>query len=1128
MATELIGRKIQNYRIDQLIGKGGMGTIYRAFDLNLNRTVAFKVIHPHLAENPAFKQRFVQEARAAAALDHPSIVKIYAFNADGDRLYMVMEYVDGGSLASYVRQLQRSGNQLPQHETLYLVSQVADALHYAHTLGIIHRDIKPDNILVKRLPHSDSPGAPPIRAIVTDFGLAKLKHEPGITGQGVFMGTMAYMSPEQCQGRDLDAPADVYSVGIMLYQLITGKLPFHVTTPAEAAHKHINEQPPAPSGIVPGIDNAIEKIILKAIAKQPHERYQTAAEIAAAMRNAMGSASIIHNPAAQSIMTLGTWQPDVSKPPQTYQDYSVSQDRKLILRMFRDDEEPQEFLLDREVIKIGRTPDNDITLPEDRVSRNHLEIRKTNGGFTLTDLGSSNGSWLDGQQLLAQQAQEWEPGRTLRIGSFNFQLIEKTPTISQLPKQIQTGFGAGSTPPIPTAMGSLTGSQMLSTTGEFTVDLPAPTLTVAPGTPGEMRVQLINKSDTVDHFQIEVRGVPKEWVVVPQNRVQLMPDNPADMPIRVAPPAGSEVRAGTYPYRLAVWKESNLAETAIISGSIIVTAVENFSFDMRPSRIKHGDQVRLTIQNAGNAPAEFTILGQDPAEAVYFQRQGQTVEVDAADESLAVLEVTAKRRPLIGKKQNLPFTIAVETENGLAKTANGQLAVSPVFPRWFLQAMTALIALAISAGVFNWRQNQQAIAAATATAIFQANASLTAEVVATTSEAVAAVSTQQQATAIAEKAQTTAEAAAEERDLQADSDGDGLTNEEEDYLGTGRNNPDSDGDGISDFDEVNLCTSPLVSDSDGDGLNDGDEARRGLLPCIPDTDGDGIPDGIDPDALVTPIIPTTTPLIFPTPVQNVIIIPTQPAPNIVVNVTTQTNVNVDNTVNNQVNSGSGSNAGSAGGGNAPAAGNAGAASESSSTSGGSGSSGGGAGVPTGANLLPNPSFEEGHFNQDGVSELQMPTGWRINFIDNGTFFKPETGVINAGRLPAEEVALFVWDGEHTLKLFKGGLPMSAEIYTDLNLQPGSYRLTVNVFPDIVVSYSGGKQFATDPAAGTVTLLGASPSDTLTVNYGQQNTLTHDFTVSSAGTIRVGASFEAIYNYANNGWFMDAFTLQKLQ
>lgn len=278
------GQQIEHYRLDGVISEGGMGAIYRATDTNLMRPVAIKIMHSNLAADPTFQDRFLQEARATARLDHPSIVRIYHFGREAGLLYIVMELVDGLSLGAYIRQLARLNQVVRLEETLTLVAQAADALGYAHRQGVIHRDVKPDNILVKRLDRSDRPGDPPLRAMVTDFGLAKLMETEGETQAGLMMGTLPYMSPEQVLDRPVDGRSDIYSLGVVLYQLATGKLPLDITTPERALQAHQYEQVPLPSEIHAGVPAAVETIILRALARRPENRYQTAEELAADLR----------------------------------------------------------------------------------------------------------------------------------------------------------------------------------------------------------------------------------------------------------------------------------------------------------------------------------------------------------------------------------------------------------------------------------------------------------------------------------------------------------------------------------------------------------------------------------------------------------------------------------------------------------------------------------------------------------------------------------------------------------------------------------------------------------------------------------------------------------------------------
>ena len=291
------GQQIENYRIDAILGEGGMGTIYRATDVNLMRPVAVKVMHGNLAADPTFQGRFLQEARAAARLDHPSIVRVYHFGRQSGLLYIVMELVEGLSLGAYLRQLARLNQVVRLEETLTLVAQAADALGYAHRQGVVHRDVKPDNILVKRLDRAERPGDPPLRAMVTDFGLAKLAGADSETQAGMMMGTRPYMSPEQVLDRPVDGRSDIYSLGVVLYQLATGRLPLDIRSPERALQAHQQESIPAPRSVHAGVPPAVEAVILRALARRPEDRYQMAEDLAAELR---GAATTVTDQQAQA------------------------------------------------------------------------------------------------------------------------------------------------------------------------------------------------------------------------------------------------------------------------------------------------------------------------------------------------------------------------------------------------------------------------------------------------------------------------------------------------------------------------------------------------------------------------------------------------------------------------------------------------------------------------------------------------------------------------------------------------------------------------------------------------------------------------------------------------------------
>lgn len=252
------------YEIIEKIGVGGMAIVYKAKDLLLNRVVTIKVLREQFASDDDFVRRFRREAQSAASLSHPNIVSIYDVGKDGDTEYIVMEYVEGQNL----KELIRNYAPLSSEQSINLARQIAEAIRHAHEHHIIHRDIKPHNILVT----ADG------RAKVTDFGIARAVSAATMTHTGDIIGSVHYLSPEQAKGVQTNEQSDLYSLGIILYELLTGKVPYDGETPVAIALKHLQENPVPPSQLNPRISQGIENVILKAIAKAPERRYQTAVE----------------------------------------------------------------------------------------------------------------------------------------------------------------------------------------------------------------------------------------------------------------------------------------------------------------------------------------------------------------------------------------------------------------------------------------------------------------------------------------------------------------------------------------------------------------------------------------------------------------------------------------------------------------------------------------------------------------------------------------------------------------------------------------------------------------------------------------------------------------------------------
>lgn len=292
MAQDLTSKTFGKYELRERLGSGGMAEVYKAYHATLDRFVAIKILHPFLREDPTFKERFEREARSVARLRHPNIVQVYDFDQDPEtgQYYMVMEYIDGPTLSTELERLRAQGQWMTIPHAISITRDLASALAYAHAHNMVHRDVKPANVMI------DSDG----RIVLTDFGIARMVTGPQMTASGTMVGTPAYMSPEQGLGQLVDHRSDIYSLGVVLYQLAAGGVPYDADTPIAVVLMHVQEPLPPPSSINPEIPPGLERVIYKALAKSPDERYQRIEELSTHLSNLEEAATLAIPPSTIS------------------------------------------------------------------------------------------------------------------------------------------------------------------------------------------------------------------------------------------------------------------------------------------------------------------------------------------------------------------------------------------------------------------------------------------------------------------------------------------------------------------------------------------------------------------------------------------------------------------------------------------------------------------------------------------------------------------------------------------------------------------------------------------------------------------------------------------------------------
>ncbi|MBZ0319156.1 MAG: protein kinase [Anaerolineae bacterium] len=312
MSTDLSGQVLNQYELLDVLGKGGMAVVYRARQTNINRYVAIKVMSNALPGDDNFLSRFKHEADLIATLEHPNILPIYDYGSAGEYFYLVLRLMDGGSLDSYM-----GGNPLALQDVDRFLTQIASALDFAHQHRVVHRDLKPNNVLLDR--HGN--------AYLMDFGIAKVISDSNLTTTNTIMGTPGYMAPEQWKLTPFDHRIDVYSLGIMTYEMLTGSTPFIGQTPLQYMYAHLHEQIPRPSNFVYGLSAEADKVLMRATAKDPKRRYATAGEFAAAFSAALRGEKVSAEGVPVSVKPSRTGKPAQNALQDVLVDLELSSDK---------------------------------------------------------------------------------------------------------------------------------------------------------------------------------------------------------------------------------------------------------------------------------------------------------------------------------------------------------------------------------------------------------------------------------------------------------------------------------------------------------------------------------------------------------------------------------------------------------------------------------------------------------------------------------------------------------------------------------------------------------------------------------------------------------------------------------
>lgn len=406
--ADWVGRKIGGYAIDSMIGRGGMATVFRAYQPQLDRWVAIKILQVKDADNELFLSSFRREAKAIAALRHPNILTVYDYGEEEGTAYIVMEYIAGGTLEDVA-----SKAPIPWSDAADLIIPVGHALTYAHSQGIVHCDVKPSNILLAR----------PDWPLLADFGLLRLRDQE-MGKPGMMSGTPTYASPEQIMGQHVGRRSDVYSLALVLYQLLTGQLPFEDVSLGSPMLQRLLEYPTPPSTYEPGIDSRLEQILMRALTRETDKRFQSMEGMVAALSELPEGQRVRVAEPEPAVLDRPSSTKALSEHPITQGPHLVVTGTGTVLSL----PQRKEVILGRAGPQNEQQPDVDLGPHggiQAGVSRQHARLRYAAEGWLLEDLGSTNGTSLNMAPVEPEKLYRVRSGDVIRCGRLMLVFFEK-------------------------------------------------------------------------------------------------------------------------------------------------------------------------------------------------------------------------------------------------------------------------------------------------------------------------------------------------------------------------------------------------------------------------------------------------------------------------------------------------------------------------------------------------------------------------------------------------------------------------------------------------------------------------------------------------------------------------------
>ena len=459
-------------------------------------------------------------------------------------------------------------------------------------------------------------------------------------------------------------------MGIILYEMTIGKPPFQPQSIAEATRMHVHEKPRKPTELRPGYPDELENVVLKALEKDPNNRYQSADELSRALQRATRSItfegsmssfaryfSVRDDENVTQPIPEGTPPPEEMPPATRYPrlDVDAIYDRLVV---YSENVRTQVISLNKDLFTIGRDEDQDIVLDNKQVSRRHARIeRASNETYRIIDVGSTNGSWLGDYQLIKNIAEMWEAHETVRIGEYWLRLEMARDADAVAPAKQEEEEAEDPTPVVPEIKLPPPEHDKIGLEIQETI------IRVTPGSSMTMPIEITNKANKVDHFRVELNGLPADWFTQPIEPLYLLPNNRETTSITFHPPLSSSSSAGAHAFEVRVFTRAQGINSVARQGSLVIEPYRNFQTKMEPERIRRHGLTEVRISNTGNTHGSYLVEARDKEQALRYEQAGKQYILPPGQSDYAPIRVSPRKRPFFGRSQTIPFEVTVTTDN---------------------------------------------------------------------------------------------------------------------------------------------------------------------------------------------------------------------------------------------------------------------------------------------------------------------------------------------------------------------------------------------------------------------------------------------------------------------------------